>query len=94
MPRFDGFKFRLCREGSLALPHSGRLLVFTPKADVFTPNPMGIDLRSRPIDETKPCETVLGGVRARLSHRMCSSVSSRESQLPHIIVNSFFTITD
>ena len=49
---------RYCRNASrtegqgtqlLVLPHSVRLIVFTPQVDEFAPNPMGIDLLFRAI---------------------------------------------
>ena len=38
----------------LVLPYSGWSIVFTPKIDGSAPNPKGIDIRSRHIDETIP----------------------------------------
>ena len=64
--------------------------MFAPKVDECEQNPMGIDFRSRHIDETEPIETELERVRSvaslSISHESLSTPRRKaQSNVGHLL---------
>ena len=73
----------LQRRTRSAPPHSGWLIVSTPKVDEFSPNPTGIGYRSRRIDETEARETEMGGGAVRVGTITSTMYALLQEYLAH-----------